>query len=345
MKKDFYQEQSFFTLECINTVDEFVRRENQPSFIQMFMINGKKVAFMGEKPVDEDTLHGKFIRINKTVIPEAAHLVNTKVLREQLQNNRNARPIDTNTPGFFIGHKVQTNIIMNVCSYLDTHTYHEMHFHACKNHIHPAPDFLTDLGPGEGGSCPLAFLSSYVDDSSAIKHEQVMFYISKEDIDAADKRNLEIYKIDHPEKNYSCNVPVIQKLLATYFNENLLKEKIAEDEEFIRLDGKHFKGIFLIPMVFTDDRIVYYCLPDVMDISSHSELRQATKNKLLDWLNMVEKFNAEEDKVLLIAGDETNFVYVEEWSIFIGKNNLLKTLDEDKLYLPEVIERRISSIT
>ena len=137
---DFYDKHSTFHMEVIQSISPIKEKANQPEFINMAVVNGQEVAFLGDKKIEDnyDELHHKFIRVDKMTIPEGATLVNIDALMEQLPEPNDLIPeddsaIDTTVEGFFHKGKLKSNVILNVCGMVSEQHHLNKNIHRCEN--------------------------------------------------------------------------------------------------------------------------------------------------------------------------------------------------------------------
>lgn len=347
-KKNFYQQHSLFTLERIKHVERIKRRPKQPKFIEMFSINHRPVAFLGPKIANEDDLLEKFIRVDRMVIPEFARMVKSDFLLNEINSNQDNKAVDTNVDGLFYSGKLKDSILLDVCGELNTTTFKDLHFHNCDNQLptaRPSREIvskednsgITFRRSGNGyETCPDTILNTSITNSKNelvnenIENRLTIFYLSKKDIEKTDEQ---IKKKRPPEGANSTSNFTIEEMLEQYFTDNHYEGSV-----FVDINWCSLKGLFLIPMLFSDQRIVYYCL---LNVDGMSNIDVPIKETLKIWLETVKKYNLVENDAV-IAGNDGGYFYMEEWSIFISKNNLMKGLPIDLVYPQEVLDNRIS---
>lgn len=348
----FYKKHTMLRPERINSANKILQGplDGQPDFIHFYTINGEKVAFLGNAPLAAEDLHNKFIRTNKMVLPEGARMVNPTKLKKLIKKSKKGLPYDMSDDNLFWGEALEDTILLNVCGEVKVSDFKALHFHNCKNHKSGASDYRTNLPPNLGGTCPRGVYTTSstnddeLTDKSVLKKDLVIFYISIEEIDKIDKRIVAEYNSDHfPKAN--CNVKPIQDILKHYFELPYLKRYFGEKNYNYtpRYKWDKLKGIFLIPTLFTDQRVVYHCVPNVALRSSRKnrkEHEEYKKNSLSYWLEEVSKLTSEK-KEAAIQGNDEDFIYIEEWSIFICKNAVLEVLKEKDLYLDTVLGTKI----
>ncbi|MEL6944808.1 MAG: hypothetical protein AAFO82_19290, partial [Bacteroidota bacterium] len=163
----------------------------QPNFIHSAIINGRQIAFLGEKPFTQEDLHNKFIRTNKMVIPAGAQMVNPDSLRKKIKSSQSTVALDMNTEEekLFWGEPLKDTILLDVCGKLSETAYKNIHFHHCENHIPSFPwiDENTSLKSTQGGTCQIGIFTSYMMDE-VLKHDLAIFYISSSKIEESDRK-------------------------------------------------------------------------------------------------------------------------------------------------------------
>lgn len=137
---DFYDKHSVIHMDVIQSINPIKEKPNQPEFINMAVVNGQEVAFLGDKSMEDnyDQLRYKFMRVDRMTIPEGASLVNIDVLMEQLPEPNNLFPendkaIDTDVEDFFHKGKLKQNVILKVCGMVSEQHHLNMNIHQCEN--------------------------------------------------------------------------------------------------------------------------------------------------------------------------------------------------------------------
>ncbi|MEL6721339.1 MAG: hypothetical protein AAFP82_21750, partial [Bacteroidota bacterium] len=180
--------------------------------------------------------------------------------------------------------------------------------------------------------------TSYMMDE-VLKHDLAIFYISSSKIEESDRKIAEEYNSDHRKKT-NCNATIIEDIIQHYFDNAYFEEQ--EYDFTPNYDWSTLEGIFLIPTLFSDQRVVYYCIPNARrkkDILR--EIKDYPDNSLENWLNMVDK-ELSENEELVISGNDENFIYIEEWSVFFCKNASLEIKKKKELYLEHLLRNELS---
>ncbi len=335
-KKNFYPNHSLQPIKKINNPKTLLGEGRQPEFIQFLSIGQKEpVAFLGQKGIDAAKLAGKFIRIDRMVIPEAARLVNPDILEKIVRKKKDNKAIDINTKGLLYKDQIQQGVLLNVSGMVENETYTKMSFHPCDN---KKPPFLR-LRHSEDGfkTCPKPQLMLNTSQTEIrpgeIRHKLVVFHMPYEELIKPQGH----YKSSGHKKektNYT-----IMQILEMYFKDKKLTEHNNPPKKIWRKKKALKGGVFLIPMVMPDDRVAYYCL---LNVNGKSNRRIPVKKILKNWLAAVKKYNKNQaGQWIGIAGNDGALCFIDEWSIFLGKNAQLLVADKKDVYKKSVLNSAI----
>ena len=331
-KQNFYPNHSLQPINKINNPKTLLGEGKQPEFIQFLSIGQKEpIAFLGEEEIDTTKLAGKFIRIDRMVIPESARLVNPDILANIVSKTKDKKAIDINTRGLLYKGNMQQGVLLNVSGMVENEAYTKMSFHACDN---KKPPFLR-LRHSEDGfkTCPKPQLMLNTAEleiiSGEISHKLVVFHMPYEELT---KPQGHYHARGHKKKkaNYT-----IMQILEMYFKDKNLTEHNNPPKKIWRKKDALKGGLFLIPMVMPDDRVAYYCL---LNVDGKSNRRTPVKKILKNWLAAVKKYNKNQaGQWIGIAGNDGALCFIDEWSIFLGKNAQLLVADKKEVYKNAVL--------
>ena len=317
--QDFYAAHTMVTLPRIQSMAMTFTQVEQPGFIRLLTLNGNSVAFLGDEPIDEARFFNKFCRIDRMVIPEFAQMVNTDVLQEILKSTPDGKAIPIDEKGLFLNdYGLRTSIVMDTCGMTYNCTHQNQYLHSCKNRIP-----LHHTKNKSGGTCPDPHLTSYFDEDGKLRHKLVLFYIS----------NINLKKTD--EQHDGGQTWTIFQRIKAFFADPTFKS--GDDNPTINMD--ELEGVFLIPMLLTDQRICYYCL---LNVPGKSNRNVPIKDTLSEWLYYVEKYsNHPDEQVIYIEGNDSDFLYIERWSVFLGRDAVLQVAGKDRALKKEILERKL----
>lgn len=329
--KPFYLKHSFRRVVRINKLKKLLGSSGQPEFIQhMSYDQDKSIFFLGPEKLDTSQLDNKFMRIDNIVIPKNACMVNPRELwkRVKLQDDK---AIDLK--GLFYKGQMEDGINATVCGMVESVQYTQMHFHPCENKISPL-----GLRHSEDGyeTCPKPQLMPDTDDlfneAGQIRHQLVVLHMPYSDLIKPQGTYTNPKGVTKP--NFT-----IAQILYMYFTDEHFygsEDPKLSDESFT----DHLKGgVFLIPMVMPDNRVTYYC---VLNKDGKSNRKTPVKKLLKEWLDKVEEFNENsEDKWMGIAGEDATFCFIDDWSVFIGKNAELLVGDKKVVFKESVLNSAV----
>ncbi len=337
-KKNFYPNHSLQPIQKINKPKALLGQGQQPDFIQFLSIGqSEPVAFLGEEKIDTAKLAGKFIRIDRMVIPEAARLVNPDILAKIISKKKDNKAIDINTKDLLYKEKMQQGVLLNVSGMVENEAYTNMSFHPCDN---KKPPFLRLRHSQDGFmTCPKPQLMLNTSETEIrrgeIRHNLVVFHMPYEEL-------IKARGYYHPRgsKKKKANYTIMQ-ILEMYFKDKNLTEHNNPPKKIWREKGALKGGLFLIPMVMPDDRVAYYCL---LNVNGKSNRRVPVKKILKNWLAAVKQYNRNQDKQWIgIAGNDGALCFIDEWSIFLGKNAQLLVADKKDVYKKTVLNSAIKN--
>ncbi len=335
-KGDFYPNHSLQPINKINKPKALLGEGQQPKFIQFLSVGQiEPIAFLGEEKIDTAKLADKFIRVDRMVIPEAAQLVNPDVLEKIVRKKKSKKAIDINTKGLLYEGKMQQGVLLNVSGMVLNEAYTNMSFHPCDN---KKPPFLR-LRHSEDGfkTCPKPQLMLNTSEteirSGEIRHKLVVFHMPYKEL-------IKPQGHYHPKehKKEKANYTIMQ-VLEMYFKDKKLTEHNNPPKKIWRKKKALKGGLFLIPMVMPDNRVAYYCL---LNVDGKSNRRTPVKKILRNWLAAVKKYNKNQEKQWIgIAGNDGALCFIDEWSVFLGKNAQLLVADKKEVYKKAVLNSRI----
>lgn len=352
----FYPTHSKQRVTRIKNLKKLLGKSGQPDFIQSMSVDqgqiiqsegetsidtlpdgqSEVVQVLGEEPIDLNKLSNKFMRIDRMVIPKNACMVNPDVLAEIVQDTTNKKSVDISTPGLFYNGKLEDGVLLNVCGMVETVYYTDMHFHPCENKITPLNFHHSDDG---FRTCPTPQLIPTTSDNNlakgaaGIRHKLVVFHMPQSEL-LKPQGSYISPRTGKEKPNYT-----IKQILKMYFKDNKLKEKAFTPKIHWKHKNVLKGGIFLIPMVMPDDRVAYY---GVLNVDGESNRRTPVKQILKNWFAAVNKYNEDpEGQWIGIAGNDATLCFIDDWSIFIGKNAQLLVANKADVYKQAVLDSAI----
>lgn len=332
--KPFYQKHSFRRVVRINKLKKLLGSSGQPEFIQsMSYDQDKSIFFLGPENLDTSQLDNKFIRIDNMVIPKKACMVNPRELRRKIEHE-DGEAIDLK--GLFYKGQMEDGINATVCGMVESVQYTQMHFHPCENKIQPS-----DWRHSEDGyeTCPKPQLMPDTEDlfneGGQIRHQLVVFHMPYEELVKSQG------SYTPPGGTESIPNFTILDILQMYFADEYFPG--SDDPKISSNPAKKKKiyggGVFLLPMAMPDDRVAYYC---VLNIDGESNRKTPVKKLLKNWLDKVEEFNQNsEDQWFGIAGEDATFCFIDDWSVFIGKNAIPLVGDKKVVFKESVLNSAV----
>lgn len=303
----FYEMHSVIAHELIVTMQVIPRAEEQPDFVHQAIINGRLITFLGKEALPKDILLGKFIRTNKIVIPEGARMVNTDTLRTKLKTTY--QPFDMEEEDF-LGQPLTETIMFEVCHDLVSTNPPVNKIHICENH-----NEFGSHSYDSNGTCGWPLYSIQAKDGE-IERDITIFYIDKDKIKVVDENIIEIHNEHNKEDDDKIpkDTPVIEELLQNFYERPYIEGKY---DYLAKFKKNQLKGVFLISTLFSDQRVVYHCVPNAqLEIIQTSKYNQ---NTLSNWLDAItEPIN--DNQEIAISGNDEHYIYIEDWSIFLCKN-------------------------
>ncbi len=301
-----------------------------PSFIQLTSINSSGVYFLTNQAVPTTALDGKYARLFQAVIPATTRMVNTTILREIVNSDTDeAKCININTPGLLSRDQIEEGILIDICGRVTSKHYTEMKFHPCDN---KRASFALDKSKSGYGTCPDPILDPGDDDGDplnqgskrTLKQKLVVFHIPYSELI---KRQGE----GEEQQNFTT-----EEILKQYFTDDHYH---GEKNPPIKGNLQLTQGIFLIPMAMPNDSVAYYC---ILNIDGDSNRDQPVKKTFQKWFKALDEYNkAPEKKWIGIAGNDATFCYIDNWSVFIGKNAELLTEDIENVYTDSVLDSAV----
>lgn len=302
-----------------------------PNFIKGTSINSSEVYFLTNQVVPTGLLDGKYARLFQVVIPATTRMVNTNILREIVNSEADeTKCININTPGLLSSDQIEEGILIDICGRVTSKHYTEMKFHPCDN---KRPSFAFDKSKSGYGTCPDPILDPGDDDGGplnqgskrTLKQKLVVFHIPYSELI---KRQGE----GEEQQNFTT-----EEILKQYFTDDHYHGEENPPKEGLRPPLK--QGIFLIPMAMPNDSVAYYC---ILNIDGDSNRDQPVKKTFRKWFKALDEYNqAPEKKWIGIAGNDATFCYIDNWSVFIGKNAELLTEDIEKVYTDSVLDSAV----
>lgn len=306
-----------------------------PSFIKLTSINSSGIYFLTDQTVPTGLLDGKYARLFQAVIPASTRMVDTTILREIVNSKADeAKCININTPGLLSTDEIEEGVLVNICGRVTNKHYSEMKFHPCDNKRH---SFAFDKSTAGFGTCPDPVFAPDDDDSDvlnqgsiqSLKQKLVVFHIPYSELIKPQGEGEGEGEGEKKKKNLSTQEILIKYFTdAHYPGEKNPNPPIAEGFQLKQ-------GVFLIPMAMPNDSVAYYC---ILNIDGDSNRDQSVKKTFQNWFYELDKYNQDpENKWIGIAGNDATFCYIDNWSVFVGKNAQLLTEDIKKVYKDSVL--------
>ena len=301
-----------------------------PSFIQMTSINSSLVYFLTNQAVPTTALEGKYARLFQAVIPATTRMVNTTILREIVNSDTDeAKCININTPGLLSSDQIEEGILIDICGRVTSKHYTEMKFHPCDNKRH---SFSFRYSTAGYGTCPDPILDPGDDDDEmntgsqkSLKQKLVVFHIPYSEL---------IKPQGEGQEKKAKKVFTTEEILKQYFTDDHYHGERNPPPAQLKPDLK--QGIFLIPMAMPNDSVAYYC---ILNIDGDSSRDQPVKTTFRKWFKALDDYNSDPDnKWIGIAGNDATFCYIDNWSVFVGKNAELLTENIKEVYKDSVLE-------
>ena len=296
-KPQFAELYQLVTDDACQNIDQLHPKNGQPGFITMCQANGRNIAFLGYHKAGGGWDADNFL---------GKHLqINQIIIPQHAQmlvgaDIRDQLQIEDGAciniqPSDY--DKMPKSIILNGCGAV--RDFSIRNFHPCDNYI-------SEVALGSF-TCEFGFFHIAFDTSNEEpQYDLVLFYISKEDI---------LSGVDSTPKQHK---PTLHEKLNTYFDNQL-----SED---------NFDGLFLIPRILPDQSTGYLGIIN----KPYTSYKGSVKESLNNWLIKIDEYNQSPGKYdLMIAGHDLQFCAIEEWSVMIGKNAELLTVDRSQRLLPE----------
>lgn len=336
-KKSFYRRHGLQRTVRITNPKIGPRINEQPEFIQTLIIGGNRTVYaLGDYLNDGNisALENKFMRIDTMVIPEGARMVRASALEPLIfADNINEEALAVEDDSLFYPGSVTQNIRIEVCGMIESQQYTELRIHSCDNrgnNFHHSEDGYR--------TCPEAQLSPDVEENgetnstaSRILHKLIVFHMPHSEL----IKSQGTYKGSDGKSHDNFT---IGEILHQYFTDDHYsgEKNPTNSTELTHMKG----GVFLIPMIMPDSRIAYYCIPN---INGKSVRQTSVRNLLIDWMKSIIDFNQNpEDNWIGIAGNDATFCFLDEWSIFVGKNAQLLVKPKEEVYKESVLASAIS---
>lgn len=299
----FYDRYTILQHTTVNSMDLILDRPGQPKCITMVTVNGNQnVAFLGKTPIDPEQFLGKTLLTNAMVIPEFAQMVDPDVLQKICGTIKSTTggPIEPRKD-LFLNEPLQQSILINVCSMSYNMLQLNKHFHDCINRVH-----IMYRSDDKYGTCDRVVLSSNVNDTGEVAHQLIVFYISKENLQATDK-----------QRGNEVHAARIERKLKQFFADDTFEF----DGDGAKIDMSNNVGIFLIPRLMSDQGITYLCIPNIPDYKTDGGRTVSVRQTFRNWLGWVDKYNEDTNhQDIYIKGNDGIFLYSERWSVSMGKD-------------------------
>ena len=325
---EFYRKHGLKHTEKIKEVKRIAPTPNQPGFIKFMKINGKEVAFLGTD-ISPDKLRGKFMRLNQMVIPESARMVKADILSKKVEDfEKNDGAIELTSDLFYPG-TIEKGVLLNISGMIREKRFRDHHFHPCVN---KSPSYRkSDTG---SLTCPDPVTSPEEGEeleNSGFSHQQIIFHIGTKELNKPEGCFYRPGTLPEQE-----NLTIAQ-MIRQYFTDDHYPETHSDGIDWKK--NKHLEGgVFLIPMSMPDDQIIYLCL---LNIPGKANQNRSVRSLLHWWLHQLEAYNNNPDRNqqwLDIAGNDFAHLYLDEWSVSICKNALLKTGYISEIFTQEVVD-------
>lgn len=314
-----------------------------PDYISSISLEGvnpeRGLFVLGKQAWKDSDLNEKFMRIDRMFIPDKARMVNPDILRDIVKSrskDKKNRAIDLNTKGLLYQDEIKKGVLLDICGMIKTKEFTNMPIHSCERQIayhQPIPKHHSTAGYR---TCPEPLLTPSVtntaSDTSALEHKLIIFHMPFEELtkpqgcftssDGTIRRNF-----------------TIAEILSFYFEDKSFPNH--QDPTNLNWEDPNLLrgGVFLIPMTMPDNSVSYYC---ILNIDEESNRRQPVTQLFVDWFDTLDLYNEHQDDYWIgIAGNYASFCFIEEWSVYIGKNAELLTDPFKKVYQEEVLESMI----
>lgn len=347
----FYQQYTTVPTKIINKILPMKPLKGQPGSIHMMSVNGRDMAFLGNGVPQYDKLLRQSYRVDKMAIPLGAQQVNPDVLVKQLGPLRtfdpnlsnpasyeqdpgpqNTKAIDIDQDGFFFGEKLKENIMLDVVGMVSPVLDTKRHFHHCFNYTPEAKsDNATSLTRGDSSlnanDCGTGHLFPSIVDGK-VRSNLTLFYIRKLDFAAAwifeFVRAVEA-GIIKPGTGDTHTIGTLEgAYLIPYF-----------DLVGLEVDWDTVEGVFLIPVLFPDDRIIYLCL---LNRAGYSNQEIPIAEHLRVWCEAVAAVNEDPaERELFVAANDNFYTAVDPWSIILAQNAGPVVGDRTNILMPDVL--------
>lgn len=363
MSMNFYDAFTQEPRELIRSIDPLPNTEDQPGFIHMVSLNGRRVAYLGEKQTDREQFINAFVQVHQMILPAYSRMVNTDVLLKQLpplkpfQPNKdgskfypiisddgNSTSIDTSIDNFFYEGKLTQNVLLDVANNVTYYQETKRHYQSCYNYKptlvkkQPAGGAITladgQDALGEAKNCPHGF------DPCCLTGPGIRLPLFYVDVDDLLKVNLLELKKEAQvaAENYFWTglhiAGTVQESLKAYFEREDLnpndpaRHKVILD--FSLQADPELKGFFFMPMLMPDQRVIYLCLVNKSNLSNGA---MSIKANLLQWFegwNFIKE--CPEERELFIASADLDFAGIDQWGIMIGKNAWPVIIHKDQVH-------------
>lgn len=340
---DFYSTYSTKRIIRIKDLKKLANGHDTPDYISPITIEGQNTErglfVLGKQAWENSDLDEKFMRIDRMFIPDKARMVNPDILKSIVKNGskgEKSKAIDPNIEGLLYKGEIKKGVLLDVCGMVKPKEFSNMPIHSCEGQLayhQPIPKRHSTAGYQ---TCPDPLLAPSVTNSltgtSEFEHKLIIFHMPYGEL--IKPQGCFTSSDGTTKKNFS-----IAEILKFYFNDksfpNHNDPTHLDWEDPDLLQG----GIFLIPMTMPDNSVSYYC---ILNIDGESNRRESVIQLLNSWFDTLDLYNRNQDNNWIgIAGNDASFCYIEDWSIYIGKNAQLLTNSFKKIYKPEVLESLI----
>lgn len=331
-KSPFYARHAQKRIIKVEEIEPLPPEEGQPGFVQFAAVNRYPVAFLGEELVEPDTLLGKFMRVDRMVVPGTARMVNIDTLQEIVKDfpHTDNRAIDLQTPGLFYEGQFEEGVLLDVSGTTrDTH-FSNLHFHPCMNkgvalrHSHTGsltcPDPVLSPAPGPE------------QEVGRMIQKQIIFHIGTEEL------NKKEGCFSRPGGLQGEPNLTIAEMIKDYFTDIHYPEIHSGYINWER-DRALPGGIFLIPISLPDNEVIYLCIPNVDGPANQNMMVKFLLGRWLHTLTNYYKPGADiRHSWLGIAGNDFTYLFVDEWSVSLCKNAEIFFGAIEDIFKAEVLE-------
>lgn len=328
----FYARHATKRIVQVETIDALPMEEGQPDFVHFMAVNGHPVAFLGEGLMEPDSLLGKFMRVDRMVVPSTARMVNVDTLLGIVNDfpNNDKRAIDLQTPGLFYEGQFEEGVILDVSGTIRETHFSNLHFHPCMNkgvalrHSHTGSLTCPDpvLSPVPGSEQEVGYMTQ----------KQIIFHIGTEEL------NKKEGCFNRPGGLQGEPNLTIAEMIKDYFTDQHYPEIHP-----VYIDWKKDRalpgGIFLIPISLPNNEVIYLCIPN---IDGPANQNMSVKFLLGRWLHILASYyqpgRDTKHSWLGIAGNDFTYLFIDEWSTSLCKNAELFFGAIEDIFKKEVLE-------